>query len=628
MKRLLSPLSLIMLSFLFAACAGNAPAGPPKTIESSPSTEAPLSTATPKLVGSPGTETADLIFYGGEIITMDPNQPVAQALAILGEKILALGSDEAILEMQSPETNMVDLQGRTIMPGFVDAHSHLFSNAADWGLDFEGAQNLSLRQGITTTANMFSDQTFVENMIAFDAGNSLKIRTSIYLNYTSNCGDLMGDWYTQYPVSRNSGEMLRIGGVKIFTDGGSCGAPAFSYDHPVLGFGNLWFTQEELNTAIAEVHEQGYQAAIHALGDRAVDQALNAIEFTLDGEPNNARHRIEHNALVRDDMVSRYGEIGVLPLIFGSYGLCHSSDSRFPPPPADQDGWEWRWRDLIDANPNVRFAWHSDMHVPIFGQISPLQHLFSMTTPLEVNSDGVTICETAEWVADKTLTVEEALPIMTINSAYALFRDEEVGSLEPAKYADFIILSGNPLTVNRKEIIDLQVLMTSVAGKVEFCMPGNEALCPASKTSTTPAAPLAWDFETADSLAGWEDGNQHSVLYTDRGSLIIETTGPDPWVYLPPSLNIDAESLSQIEIRMKLGAGFTGQLFFLPGNSYSFTEASSVRFDLIADDQFHTYTIDMTSADAWQGPVNRIRLDPVDASTTVEIDYIRIVSAQ
>lgn len=95
-----------------------------------------------------------------------------------------------------------------------------------------------------------------------------------------------------------------------------------------------------------------------------------------------------------------------------------------------------------------------------------------------VHADGETICDTPEWLAHKMLTVEQVLPMMTIEAAYALFRDEEVGSLRTGKLADLIILSGNPLGVAPEAIKDIEVWMTMVGGQVEYWAPGQEALCP------------------------------------------------------------------------------------------------------------------------------------------------------
>jgi predicted amidohydrolase YtcJ len=300
------------------------------------------------------------------------------------------------------------------------------------------------------------------------------VRTSLYLAHVNNCGVDQGDWYKAHPPTRTWGEMLRIGGVKLFTDGGSCGKPAVSYNHPVFGYGDLWFTQEQLNAILADIHASGYQAAIHALGDRAVDQVLNAIESVLGGGPNTPRHRIEHNGVVRDEMLARYPQVDPVALIFGPYPACSPF---IQPTPEPYNLWEWRWPDLLAANPSGHFAWHSDRGAALF-PLAPLMHLFAMVTAYEVGVDGETFCETPAWIAHKNLTVEQVLPMMTIEAAYALFRDEEVGSLRAGKLADLIILSDNPLTVEPVAIKDLQVCMTMVGGRVEYCASGCEALCP------------------------------------------------------------------------------------------------------------------------------------------------------
>jgi predicted amidohydrolase YtcJ len=224
---------------------------------------------------------------------------------------------------------------------------------------------------------------------------------------------------------------------------------------------------------------RGYQVAIHALGDRAIEQSQNAIATALDGGPNTPRHRIEHNALVRPDLIPRYAEIGIVPMIFGKFPTCAfvGDTSKFKyRTPTEYITWEWPYRPLIDSNPGLHFAWHSDY--PVFSSIDPMEHLYGMLTRKEVSEDGVRVCEPPEWAADDRLTVEEALPMMTIEAAYALQREGEIGSLKAGKLADLIVLSDNPLEVSHDAILDIQVLVTMVGGRVEHCSQGYEALCP------------------------------------------------------------------------------------------------------------------------------------------------------
>ncbi len=429
----------------------------------------------------------DVVFHNGSILTMEAEHPRARALAIQGEGILAVGSDDDILALRGPETQLVDLQGRALMPGSVDAHTHILAVPDHYGTNLEGVQDLALTYGITTLADMSGTPDLLERLQGLDREGKLRVRTSVYMTYNTNCGDIVGDWYKDYPPTREPGEMLRIGGVKIFTDGGSCNAPAVSFEYPSgVGHGDLYFTQEELDQVVADVQERGYQAAIHALGDRAVEQAQVAIASALDGRPNTLRHRIEHNAVLRPDMMSRYSEVGIVPLIFGNFPTCAklggSSKFRYAIP-VEYQTWEWPWRELLDANPGLPIAWHGDD--PPLPPLDPIVDLYGFVTRREIAEDG-SICEPPDWLAANAITVEEALRLMTRGSAYALFRDEEVGSVAQGKFADVIVLSEDPLAVHPERIKNVEVLMTMVGGRVEYCAPGHETLCPVSEALPAP----------------------------------------------------------------------------------------------------------------------------------------------
>lgn len=413
-----------------------------------------------------------LIFHNGVILTMDAANPQAEAVEITGEKITAVGTNAEILPLARAETTVVDLHGRTLMPGFVDTHTHLFNDAEQtFDMSLEEVQQIALQNGITTIGDMYIDERFLREIENF--APALRIRTSLYLVMTDNCGEVLGDWYSEHPVSRHPGEMLWISGVKIFTDGGTCERPALSYElRPGEGMGDLFHTQEVLNEMVLAAQNSGYQVAIHAIGDRAVEQAQNAIAYALGGQPNRFRHRIEHNSVIRPELLPRYGEIGVIPVVFGLYPSCNPFG---PPPPPEYQAWEWPTRTLLEANPGLPVAWHGDD--PFFGRIRPLDDLYSLITRADVDAEG-NICPAPDWHQAHTLTAAEALPMMTINAAYALFRDEEVGSIAVGKYADLIVLPDNPLTVAPEALVTMEMLLTMVGGHTEFCAPDHADLCP------------------------------------------------------------------------------------------------------------------------------------------------------
>ena len=248
----------------------------------------------------------------------------------------------------------------------------------------------------------------------------------------------------------------------MMADGGSCGAPAVSVERvPGSGFGDLHHSQGTLNELVKVADRAGYQVAIHAIGDVAIEQALNAIEFALDGRPNNARHRIEHAAVLPPEIIRRFGEVRAIPIVFGYKRTC-----RLPKelPEFYQEA-ENAHRSLIAQNPGLPVAWHGDD--PWVAPVNPFVDMFSLATRIDVISPKGP-CEPPEWLADERLEVKQILRMMTINAAYALDRDQEVGSLEPGKLADFIVLSDNPLAVSLDELKDIQVLATVIGSEVLY----------------------------------------------------------------------------------------------------------------------------------------------------------------
>ena len=98
---------------------------------------------------SDSSETADLILTQGNVITVDEAQPRAQAIAIKGEKILAVGSNEQIDKLRGPQTEVIDLEGRTVVPGLVDGHLHFSRLGADTSHIVELDDTHSLEEALT-----------------------------------------------------------------------------------------------------------------------------------------------------------------------------------------------------------------------------------------------------------------------------------------------------------------------------------------------------------------------------------------------------------------------------------------------------------------------------------------------
>ncbi|MHA2211774.1 MAG: amidohydrolase family protein [Candidatus Thorarchaeota archaeon] len=248
----------------------------------------------------------DTIIHNGDILTMEEFPEQVEALAIKDDSILFVGNESDILEMAGPDTVIIDLEGRTLLPGFIDSHSHWISGRLWTGREgdrdaqtLEEAIQNAIRGGWTSVTEQATRQDLLNELRALDNEDQLPFRVSAYLTLSQQ-GEGLGDWYQAYQPGQEFSSKLRIAGVKIFMD------------HWVT----TWFhylNQSELDTLVQEAHDLGFQISIHSVVDNATDIVLNALESALDGESNHLyRHRIEHLVLLRDDQIERMSDLGII----------------------------------------------------------------------------------------------------------------------------------------------------------------------------------------------------------------------------------------------------------------------------------------------------------------------------
>jgi predicted amidohydrolase YtcJ len=390
---------------------------------------------------------------------------------------------------------VVDLGGRALLPGFVDAHGHVLNDyfgptALARDLSLAERQDVLLEHGITTHGSLFVKPALLDELHAFDAAGDLRVRVSAYLAYNDACAQIRSFpdpdipdpfWWEDVPPTRTFGELLRIGGVKVFADGANCRIPPFFSRPLVAGVdpGTPFVTLEELTGIIERAGAAGHQVATHAIGDGAVDLVLDALEAGLDGAPNALRHRIEHSAVLRlwdtpegPRQLERFGALDVVATVFADWPSC---TVLAPTVVEGFEPWEWAYRELVDANPGLHVAWSGD--APTF-DVDPLHQLFGFVTRHDVGPDSG-ICPPPPDKAGGTFSPDEALRMMTVESAFSLFRETEVGSLAPGMLADLVVVSGDPTTVDPMALPELEVRMTMVGGGVEFCADPADDVCPA-----------------------------------------------------------------------------------------------------------------------------------------------------
>ncbi len=256
---------------------------------------------------------------------------------------------------------------------------------------------------------------------------------------------------------------LRVGPLKIFVDG-ALGSRTAAMLEPYLdnldNLGVCAITEGELMDIMIRASESGLSIAAHAIGDRAVRMALDALEKSKThrgpDETKPLRNRIEHAQLVSPLDMPRFASLGVI----ASIQPIHAASDRYM---ADK---AWGERSSIGypmrslAKNRARLAFGSDAPVE---EPDPIQGIFAAVTRKrhdELSQPG--------WHTEQCLTVEEAVRGYTTGAAYASGEEHIKGSITPGKLADFVILSKDIFTANPLEITDTKVLGTVVGGKVVF----------------------------------------------------------------------------------------------------------------------------------------------------------------
>jgi predicted amidohydrolase YtcJ len=251
---------------------------------------------------------------------------------------------------------------------------------------------------------------------------------------------------------------LRIGPAKLFSDGSLGGRTARMKQHYEGQPENLGLWMEEpdvMKAKIAKAHNAGFQVAVHAIGDDAVDVILGAYEAAIAAHPRpNPRHRIEHALLVSEDVLVRMKAAGVVPIPGTSFNYF------FAPAYAQNVGEER----LRYSNAMASFKAHgiiaaASTDAPVVTPNASIG-LYSMVTRKDLNGDVV-------W-GEQAISLDDALRAYTWAGAYASFEEDIKGSLEPGKLADIAVFETDLDAMAPDDLKDIRVDLTISEGEVVY----------------------------------------------------------------------------------------------------------------------------------------------------------------
>jgi predicted amidohydrolase YtcJ len=268
----------------------------------------------------------------------------------------------------------------------------------------------------------------------------------------------------KYP---KDGDWIRFGYIKGFIDGTLGSGTALFFEPYVDAPEKTGLPQmpyEEFEKMVVDLDKAGFQIGIHAIGDRANHWVLNAYEKAqlLNGN-RDSRHRIEHTQVLCDDDISRFAALGVIASMQPTHCI---TDKRFAEKRigAERCQGAYAWQRLMGAGAAIAFG--TDYPVE---PISPLEGLYAAVTRKDragEPGDG--------WFPDQKLSMEKAIELYTLGSAYAEFMEDRKGMIRKGYLGDVVVFNDDLMTVLHDRIMSAKVDYTIVGGKVVYKREGAE----------------------------------------------------------------------------------------------------------------------------------------------------------
>lgn len=360
---------------------------------------------------------------------------------------------------KSPSGGRIELAGGKPSGIFVDAASELVAKhipapkPAERDLALAEAQKALLSVGITGIADM---GTTIEDWQSYRrAGDDgwLSIRIFGYAGGIDNMVAIAGPRPTPWLYD----DKLRLGGVKLYLDGalGSRGAWLKKPYADAPGQTGLSFlASAEIRNLMVRASMDGFQTAVHAIGDAANADAIGAVEDLAQTYPGDRRWRIEHVQIVDPADLPRLAKHGIIssmqPVHQTSDRLM--AETRLGP---ERLAGAYAWNSILKAGGKLAFGSDTPVEAP-----NPFAGIAAAITREDDKGQPF-----GGWIPAERVSREQALAGFTTGAAYAAFAEGKVGSLTPGHRADFILVDTDPLLASPAQIRGTVVKETWLGGR-------------------------------------------------------------------------------------------------------------------------------------------------------------------
>ena len=321
--------------------------------------------------------------------------------------------------------------------------------------DLRRGQEICLAAGITSGQDVIlASPRDIKIYKNFAEKNELKIRMYLQLYVNS---EEQARKYAE-AIKGFKTDMLTFAGWKLAIDGGAAAGTVLMYNKSLPAARNAYYyyDPETLNRIVRLLHETGMQVSFHIIGDKRIDEALDAIEDALKHNPRkDHRYRIEHAIWVRPESLERIRKLGVVISTQPQWISWHADGFRMATDEASMANC-MPVKSMLRRGIPVAFG----CDVPAALTHEPKWAFFGATTR-RTKSGYVP-------APDEKVNIHEALRIHTMGSAYAAFEEKMKGSVEEGKLADLVVWSHDLYSISPRDMKDLQAEITIVGGKIVY----------------------------------------------------------------------------------------------------------------------------------------------------------------